>query len=64
MHVPTTGLAVARTQAALGLLVEARDTALGVTRIPVIPKEPPVIGEGRKQADNLGERARRRASRR
>jgi hypothetical protein len=53
MHVPTTGLAVARTQAALGLLVEARDTALNVTRIPVTPKEPPVIGEGRKQADDL-----------
>ncbi len=53
MHVPTTGLAVARTQAALGLLVEARDTALGVTRIPVTPKEPAVVGEGRKQADEL-----------
>ena len=26
MHVPTTGLEVARTQAPLGLLVEARDT--------------------------------------
>lgn len=53
MHVPTTGLAVARTQAALGLLVEARDTALGVTRIPVTPKEPPVVAEGRKQAETL-----------
>jgi len=53
MHAPTTGLAVARTQAALGLLVEARDTALGVTRIPVTPREPAVVGEGRKQADDL-----------
>lgn len=53
MHVPTTGLAVARTQAALGLLVEARDTALGVTRIPVVGGEPPVIAEGRKAADDL-----------
>ncbi len=53
MHVPTTGLAVARTQAALGQLVEARDTALGVTRIPVVAGEPPVIAEGRKAADDL-----------
>jgi hypothetical protein len=53
MHVPTTGLAVARTQAALGLLVEARDTALGVTRIPAVPNEPAVIAEGRRAADAL-----------
>lgn len=53
MHVPTTGLAVARTQASLGMLVEARDTALGVTRIPVVAGEPPVVAEGRKAADDL-----------
>jgi hypothetical protein len=40
MHVPTTGLEVARTQAALGLLVEARDSALGVTSIADRPGEP------------------------
>jgi hypothetical protein len=40
MHVPTTGLEVARTQAALGLLVEARETALGVARMAGRPGEP------------------------
>src|SRR5262249_21604289 len=34
MAVPTTGLWLAKTQAALGKLVEARDTAVAVTRMP------------------------------
>src|SRR4051794_22145874 len=34
MRVPTTGLEVARTEAALGLLVEARDTIHRVLAIP------------------------------
>lgn len=37
MHVPTTGLELARAQAALGQLVEARDTALRVARSPERP---------------------------
>ena len=37
MGVPTTGLEVAKARAALGQLVEARDMALSVTRIPVQP---------------------------
>jgi len=36
MHVPTTGLEVAREQAALGLLNEARDTVRRVLRIPAL----------------------------
>jgi hypothetical protein len=40
MHVPTTGLEVARTEAALGLLVEAWGTALRVSRIAERPAEP------------------------
>ncbi len=53
MHVPTTGIAVAKMHEKLGQLVEARDAALAVTRIPVEPKEPAVVAEGRKQADEL-----------
>lgn len=53
MQVPTTGLAVARAHAALGHLVEARDAALAVTRIPVAPKEPAIIAQGRKAAEDL-----------
>jgi hypothetical protein len=40
MHVPTTGLEVAKAQAALGLLVEARETAIRVTRIAEAPSDP------------------------
>jgi len=40
MHVPTTGLEVAKTQAALGLLLEAWGTALRVSRIADEPGEP------------------------
>jgi hypothetical protein len=40
MHVPTTGLEVARTEAALGLLVEAWDTALRVSRMAETLGEP------------------------
>ena len=35
MHVPTTGIEVARTLTSLGRLVEAREAALAVTRMPV-----------------------------
>jgi hypothetical protein len=40
MHVPTTGFELARVQAAVGLLVEARDTALRASRIPEARDEP------------------------
>ncbi len=53
MHVPTTGLAVAKEQAALGRLVEARATARDVLAMPRQEKEPPVFGEARQAAKDL-----------
>jgi hypothetical protein len=53
MNVPSTGVAVAKAQAALGQLLEARDTALEVTRMPLAPKEPAAFAESRKEAADL-----------
>jgi hypothetical protein len=53
MTVPTTGLAVARTQAALGKLVEARDKALQVSRLPEQAGEPGVFRAARQEAAQL-----------
>jgi hypothetical protein len=53
MHVPTTGLFLARTQAALGLLVEARDTIQAIRGTPALPREPAPFTEARAQADQL-----------
>jgi hypothetical protein len=53
MHVPTTGLELARMQAAAGLLVEARDTALRVTRMPEEAGEPPPFRQARSGAGLL-----------
>lgn len=53
MHVPTTGLAVAKARLALGRLVEARDAALAVTRLPVAPNEPEALAEARAEAADL-----------
>src|SRR4051794_24085519 len=39
MKVPTTGVAVVRTLAAMGRLLEARERALAVVRSPVAPDE-------------------------
>jgi hypothetical protein len=55
MHVPTTGLEVAKAQAALGLLVEARDTALRVTRTPETPNEPPPYKDARNAASQVND---------
>lgn len=55
MHVPTTGLEVARTQAMLGLLVEARDGALRVVRSPQASNEPAPFVEARTAAKKLAE---------
>ena len=55
MHVPTTGLEVAKAQAALGLLVEARDTALRVTRFPQAPNEPAPFKDARDAAAQLND---------
>jgi hypothetical protein len=53
MHVPTTGLELARSQAAAGLLVEARDTALRVARLPASPDDPLPFEPAREAAAAL-----------
>lgn len=53
MHVPTTGLELARSQEAAGLLVEARDTALRVMRSPEQPGEPAPFKRAREEAAAL-----------
>jgi hypothetical protein len=59
MHVPTTGVEVARTYARLGRLVEARDAALQVLRTPSTAGEPKPFQVARDEASelsrNLGE---------
>ena len=51
--VPTTGIAVAKEQAAVGQFVEARDTALAVTRYPQDAKESAPFRAARTRADEL-----------
>jgi hypothetical protein len=53
MHVPTTGLEVARTQVALGLLVEARDTIAAIRMTPAKPSDPAPFKDARAKADEL-----------
>lgn len=54
MHVPTTALAVAKTQTALGLLVEARDTlASSMRRTPEKPTDPQPFKDARAEGDKL-----------
>jgi hypothetical protein len=55
MHVPTTGLEVAKTQIALGLLVEAKDTALRVSRSQEKPGEPGPLKQARDAASALND---------
>jgi hypothetical protein len=50
MGVPTTGWEVGRTQEKLGLLVEARDTLLRVSRYPQKPGEPKPFTKARNKA--------------
>lgn len=53
MHVPTTGIALARTHAALGHLVEAREVAVQVERMPKEANEPAPFDKAREQAKEL-----------
>lgn len=53
MHVPTTGLEVARAQEKLGLLLEARETLGRVNRLPPKPGEPAPFTAARKTAETL-----------
>jgi hypothetical protein len=50
MHVPTTGFELAKVEAAAGLLVEARDTALRASRIPEASDEPAPFNPARQGA--------------
>jgi hypothetical protein len=53
MHVPSTGLEVARSQVALGQLVEARDTVAAIRRIAPKPDDPAPFKEARAKAEEL-----------
>ena len=53
MHVPSTGLEVARSQVALNQLVEARDTIAAIRRMPPKPNEPAPFKEARAKAEEL-----------
>jgi len=53
MNVPSTGIEVARVEAKLGHLVEARKVALEVTKIPTKPGEPKPFAEARAEANHL-----------
>ena len=50
MKVPTTGVEVAKAQEAMGQLVEARDTLLGILREPAGSKEPAAFMRAREDA--------------
>jgi hypothetical protein len=53
VNVPTTALEVARTQVALGLLVEARDTLAALRKLPSKPSDPAPFREARKKGEEL-----------
>ncbi|WP_437972240.1 hypothetical protein WMF04_24375 [Sorangium sp. So ce260] len=53
MHVPTTGLDLARAQVALGQLVEASATAFEIMALPVARREPAAFAEARAAASEL-----------
>ena len=55
MHVPTTGLEVARAEIDLGMLVEARDKLLEVSRYPQRPREPRPFTQARTAAQSIAE---------
>jgi hypothetical protein len=60
MGVPTTGLEVAKVQVNLGLLVEARDILLRVSRYPKKDNESPAFTNARQQAETLANQLARR----
>lgn len=53
MKVPTTGIALAKAQVSVGHLVEARDVALEVARMPRENGEPSIFERARKEAKEL-----------
>ncbi len=60
VHVPTVGLAVAQTEVALGLLLEAQATALEIVALPVQAGEPKVFAQARSSAAELERSLRQR----
>ncbi len=53
MHVPTTALEVAKTQAGMGMFVEARDTIANIRKLPTSASDPAPFQEARAKADEL-----------
>jgi hypothetical protein len=53
MHVPTTGFEVAKTQVALGLVVEALDSIAAIRQTSEKANDPPQFKEARQNADKL-----------
>lgn len=62
INVPTTGIEVAKAQEAVGLLVEARDTLLQVSRYPQKADEPQAFQKARDQAKDLAPKIAARIS--
>ena len=60
MHVPTTGLALARAHLAAGHLIEARDAAIAAEKLPREEREPKVFDAARKQSAELARELRPR----
>lgn len=60
MHVPTTGLDLARTHEKLGQLVEARAVAIEIVNMPLAAEEPAVFSEAREAASELAEQLKER----
>ncbi|UQA58949.1 PEGA domain-containing protein [Polyangium aurulentum] len=56
MQVPSTGLPLAKTQIERGLLVEARDTLLQVSRHPKEANEPAAYAKAREEAAQLAQK--------
>jgi hypothetical protein len=56
MQVPSTGLPLAKAQMERGLLVEARDTLLQVTRHPKEANEPAAFAKAREEATELSQK--------
>jgi len=55
MHVPTTAFEVAKTEAELSMLIEAREDALQIARSQAKPGEPPPFAEARTSAQKLAD---------
>jgi hypothetical protein len=56
MQVPSTGLPLAKAQIERGLLVEARDTLLQVSRHPKDAKEPAAFAKAREEAADIAQK--------